>query len=164
MCATSSRTCFVIISTEALSRSLITISLFMLYRRRRNFALVAIAAPVCSLRRATVAACYFFRIVNLSFMQFCCWDCCFARDSMLSSFCHIYAGVGLQRVVSAYLILTRGIFTTCSMGILLLVLIFSCIDFRYSTVRAPFSITFACWVSIEGQCAAIIAPLSPVRG
>ncbi len=72
LCATSSRTCFVINSTEALSMSLITISLFMLYRRGRKFALTAIAAQVCSLRRATVAACYFFRIVNLSFMQFCC--------------------------------------------------------------------------------------------
>ncbi len=80
---------------------------------------------------------------------------------MLSSFCHTCAGVGPQLVASAYSWLTHKIFSTCSMGILLLVLIFSCIDLRYSTVRAPYSVIFACWVPIEGQFVAMVARPAP---
>ncbi len=81
---------------------------------------------------------------------------------MLSSFCHICAGVGPQRVASAYSMLTRIIFSTCSIGILLLVLIFSYMDFRYSTVRALCFVMFACWVPMEGQFVAMVARLAPV--
>ncbi len=81
---------------------------------------------------------------------------------MLSSFYHIWACVGPRRVASAYSMLKRMIFSTCSMGILLLVLIFSWMNFRYSTVRAPCSVIFACWVPIEGQFVVMVAQRAPV--
>ena len=124
--------------------------------------LAAIATQVYGLGKTILTTCCFFRIVSLSFMLFCCWDCFFAKDSMYLSFCHIWAGIRLQRVAFTYSILTRMIFSTCFMDILLLVLIFSCIDFRNSTVRIVYSMMFACWVSMEGQFVVMIAQLVSV--
>lgn len=148
---------FFISSAAVLSLSLTSISLFLLQRRRRVFALAAIATQVCGLGEAIVATCCSFKSVNLMFIPFCCQNCSFAKDFMLSSFCHICAGIGPRRVASTYSILMCIIFSTYSMGILLLVLIFSCMDFRYSTVKAPCSVIFVYWVPLEGQFAAMVA-------
>ncbi len=57
--------------------------------------------------------------------------------------------------------LARTIFSTCSVGILLLVLIFSCMDFRYSMMTSPCSVIFACWLPMEGQVVAMVARPAP---
>ncbi len=131
--------------------------------RGRVFSLATIAAQVCSLGEAIVAACCSFKTVSLSFMPFCFCDYFFARDSLLLNFCHFCIGVGPWCVASAYSMLTSMIISTCSTGIPLLNLIFLWIDFRNFTVRAPCSLTFACWVPIESQFVVIVAQPAPVK-
>lgn len=53
------------------------------------------------------------------------------------------------------------IFSIYLLGILLLVLIFSYIDFRQSTINASCFVIFACYMSIEGQVVAIVAQIVP---
>lgn len=123
---------------------------------------VFILPTFCSLGGVNIITHCFLRTVSLLFILSWCWDCFFARDSMLSSFCHIYAKVGPWHVASAYLMLTYIIFSTYLVGILLLILIFSYMNFRYSTINAPYFVIFACWMPMEGQIVAIVVWIVPV--
>lgn len=124
--------------------------------------LATIVTQVYDLREAIIIASYFIKTVSLLFIPFCYWDCSFARDSMLSSFCHICTSVKQRHDVSTCLMLMHIIFSTYSIGILLLVLIFYCIDFRYSTIKTPCSVMFVYGVRIESQFIAMVAQLAPV--
>lgn len=45
-------------------------------------------------------------------------------------------------------------------GILQLVLIFSCMEFKYSTTSAPCSVMFACWVPMQSHVVALVPRLA----